>query len=276
SHRCCNVAKCNNEYRSDHLIDLFPEWIAHRSCIHKMNGLCVPPVTHVIFDLDGLLIDSEPIYAEVNRRVMAKYGKQYSTELKKLTMGMRQDPAVELMIEKVGLKGKVTLQEYTAAYDALLPELLPNCRMMPGAMRFVEHLARHNIPFAICTGSRSMECDLKLRNLKQLTDLVPLMVRGEDPEIRNGKPAPDCFLVTMNRFKEKPKSASNVAVFEDSPNGIRAAVGAGMRAVMIPDVRYASPPEDIKDRITMVLRSFEEFLPESLGLPPYNDGYSNN
>lgn len=77
---------------------------------------------------------------------------------------------------KVGLKGKVTLEEYTAAYDALLPELLPNCRMMPGAMRFVQHLARHNIPFAICTGSRSMECDLKLRNLKHLTDLVPLMV----------------------------------------------------------------------------------------------------
>uniref|UniRef100_F1L8D5 Haloacid dehalogenase-like hydrolase domain-containing protein 1 n=1 Tax=Ascaris suum TaxID=6253 RepID=F1L8D5_ASCSU len=180
------------------------------------------------------------------------------------------------MIEKVGLKGKVTLEEYTAAYDALLPELLPNCRMMPGAMRFVQHLARHNIPFAICTGSRSMECDLKLRNLKQLTDLVPLMVRGEDPEIRNGKPAPDCFLVTMNRFKEKPESAANVAVFEDSPNGIRAAVRAGMRAVMIPDVRYASPPEDIKDRITMVLGSFEEFLPESLGLPPYNDGNSNS
>ncbi|VDM49606.1 unnamed protein product [Toxocara canis] len=236
-----------------------------------MDGLSIPNVTHVIFDLDGLLIDSEPLYAEANVRVMGRYGKKYSTELKKLTMGMRQDPAIELMIKEVGLEGKVTVEEYNAAYDSFLPELLPNCQMMPGAMRFVRHLASHNIPFAICTGSRSMECDLKLKNLKELVELVPLMVRGEDPEIRDGKPAPDCFLVTMGRFKEKPKSTANVAVFEDSPNGIRAAVAAGMRAVMIPDPRYATAPEDLKDRITMVLKSFDEFKPESLGLPPYDD-----
>ncbi|VDM40585.1 unnamed protein product [Toxocara canis] len=235
-----------------------------------------PKVTHVIFDLDGLLIDTEPLFVEVNKRVMAKYGKEYTIDLKRLTMGMSQNPGTELLLEKVGLKGKVSVKDYVAEYDALLPELLPGCLMMPGAMRFIRHLAAHNIPRAICTGSPDSECKVKLRNHKELTDLIPFMVRGGDPEIGSGKPAPDCFLVTMKRFDPKPASAANVVVFEDSPNGVRAAVAAGMRTVMIPDPRFSTPPEEIKDRITMVLRNFDEFKPESLGLPPYDSDLNNN
>lgn len=64
----------------------------------------LPKVTHIIFDLDGLLIDTEPLFVEVNKRVMAKYGKKYTTDLKILTMGMTLNPGIELLLEKVSTK----------------------------------------------------------------------------------------------------------------------------------------------------------------------------
>lgn len=74
----------------------------------------------------------------------------------------------------------------------------------------------------------------------------------------------------MSRFKEKPSSPSNVLVFEDSPNGVRAAVAAGMSVVMVPDLRFSPVPEECKDKILSVLGSLEEFVPESVGLPAYD------
>ncbi|VDK58859.1 unnamed protein product [Anisakis simplex] len=200
---------------------------------------------------------------------MAKYGKEYTIELKKLTLGMSQLPGIELVLDKVGLKDKVSVQEYAAEYDALLPELLPQCSLMKGAMRFVRHLAEHNIPRAICTGSPDLECNIKLTNHKELRDLIPFIVRGSDPEIRRGKPAPDCFLVTMNRFEKKPESSRNVLVFEDSINGTRAAISANMQAIMIPDVRFTTPPKELIAQTRMILNSFDDFKPESVGLPAY-------
>ncbi|VDM40586.1 unnamed protein product [Toxocara canis] len=246
-----------------------------------------PSITHVIFDLDGLLVDTEPTYTEVNQRTMARFGKEFRLDLKPRTMGMKHDAAIQLMLDAVGLFGldfhhkslaflvglhdKVSVAEYCAIYDPDLRARLPYCPMMKGAMRLVRHLAKHNIPMAICSGSRTREFNLKVQNHKELTDLIPLQVRAsDDPEIAEGKPAPDAFLVTMRRFAVKPADASNVLVFEDAPNGVLAAVAAGMHVVMVPDLSYASPPESVKHRIAFVLNSLEDFKPESMGLPPYD------
>uniref|UniRef100_A0A915C5F3 Pseudouridine-5'-monophosphatase n=1 Tax=Parascaris univalens TaxID=6257 RepID=A0A915C5F3_PARUN len=230
-----------------------------------------PPITHVIFDLDGLLIDTEPTYTEVNRRTMAKFGKEFSVDLKPRTMGMKHRAAIQLMIDAVGLHDKVSVDEYCAIYDPDLRAHLPYCPMMKGAMRLVRHLAKHRIPMAICSGSRDREFNLKVKNHKELTDLIPLQVRAsDDPEIAEGKPAPDAFLVTMQRFSVKPASAANVLVFEDAPNGVLAAIAAGMQVVMVPDLTYSKPPEKERHRIAFVLKSLEDFKPESVGLPPYD------
>lgn len=95
------------------------------------------------------------------------------------------------------------------------------------------------------------------------------MLIGDDLTIKKSKPAPDGFLATMNRFAQKPDKPSNVLVFEDSANGVQAAVAAGMHVIMVPYLNHTKPPEDFEDKITFVLNSLEEFRPESVGLPPY-------
>ncbi|MFH4974173.1 hypothetical protein AB6A40_000882 [Gnathostoma spinigerum] len=227
-------------------------------------------VTHVIFDLDGLLLDTEPVYTDANTKTMAKYGKTFNLGIKVATMGMKHDIAIDRMLEMVGLKGKVTVQEYSDYYDKILLEDLPNNKYLPGAMKLVKHLAAHKIPMAICTGSARFEFDKKVQNHPELLDLIPLHVlTGSDPDVKLGKPAPDGYLVTMKRFPSPPKSPANVLVFEDAPNGVLSAVAAGMKVVMVPDFTYASPPKEVEDKITAVLNSLEEFKPESVGLPAY-------
>lgn len=93
---------------------------------------------------------------------------------------------------------------------------------------------------------------------------------GDDPEVKRGKPAPDPFLVTMNRFEKKVENPKNVLVFEDSANGVRAAVAAGMQVVMVPDMSVMKPPEEVKDKIACILAKLEDFKPESMGLPSYD------
>uniref|UniRef100_A0A915C6E7 Pseudouridine-5'-monophosphatase n=1 Tax=Parascaris univalens TaxID=6257 RepID=A0A915C6E7_PARUN len=151
-----------------------------------------PPITHVIFDLDGLLIDTEPTYTEVNRRTMAKFGKEFSVDLKPRTMGMKHRAAIQLMIDAVGLHDKVSVDEYCAIYDPDLRAHLPYCPMMKGAMRLVRHLAKHRIPMAICSGSRDREFNLKVKNHKELTDLIPLQVNDVINTINCGVGPPTC------------------------------------------------------------------------------------
>lgn len=74
----------------------------------------------------------------------------------------------------------------------------------------------------------------------------------------------------MDRFKTKPNKPPNVLVFEDSGNGVRSAIAAGMPVVMIPDLTFMEIPDDIRGKISSILKSLEDFKPENFGLPPFN------
>uniref|UniRef100_A0A1I7W272 HAD-superfamily hydrolase n=2 Tax=Loa loa TaxID=7209 RepID=A0A1I7W272_LOALO len=227
-------------------------------------------ITHVIFDLDGLLIDTEPTYTESHTFAMKHYGKNFTLDLKSITMGMTHDPAIKMLLDKVGLTDKVTVKEYDNFYHPILLEKLPQCPKMPGALRLVRHFHSHNIPMAICSGSSSNSFKFKTMNHKDLIDLIPLQVKcSSDPEIKEGKPSPEAYLVTMQRFRNPPVAPSNVLVFEDAPNGVLAAIRAGMNVIMVPDLRYAKVPDEGKEQVVEVLKSLEDFRPESVGLPAF-------
>lgn len=121
---------------------------------------------------------------------------------------------------------------------------------------------------AVATSSTKDSFDLKTEIHKNLFNLFNHIVTGgTDPEVKNGKPAPDIFLVAARRFPEKPPP-QDCLVFEDAPNGVQAAVTAGMQVVMVPDELVK--PELCK-LATLKLKSLEELKLELFGLPPFNE-----
>lgn len=109
---------------------------------------------------------------------------------------------------------------------------------------------------------------MKTQNHKTLFSKFNHIVLGsDDPEVKEGKPSPDIFLVCASRFPEHPDH-QRILVFEDSPSGVVAALTANMQVVMVPDQRVSS---DITEKATQVFSSLEQFKPEEFGLPPYDD-----
>jgi len=107
---------------------------------------------------------------------------------------------------------------------------------------------------------------LKTQNHKDLfSNFDFILTCGSDPEVKIGKPAPDAFLVAKSRFKKVP-DVKQCLVFEDAPNGVEAAIAAGMQVVMVPDPRI---PENLRKNATLVLNSLDDFDPALFGLPPF-------
>lgn len=190
------------------------------------------PVTHVIFDMDGLLLDTETLYTEAISTVSSRYGKTYTWEVKVKSMGKTFSEAAATIIGELGLP--LTIDEYKKEIEEEYQKVFLKTELLPGVERLVTHLHANNIPIAVATSSNKFSYDLKTKNHQDLFKLFHHIVLGSnDPEIKQGKPAPDIFLVCCSRFNDSP-SPDKVLVFEDSPIGVEAAVSAGMQVVMIP------------------------------------------
>ncbi|KHJ78827.1 hypothetical protein OESDEN_21547, partial [Oesophagostomum dentatum] len=156
-----------------------------------------PSITHVIFDYDGLLVDTEPCYTVANQEILSKYGRKFTTELKGGMMGRKPLEAIIWLLEQVGLTGQITPEEYAEYYDIMLAEMFKKCRSLPGAERLVRHFASKGVPMAICSGSCSRSFQWKAESHRDWVDLIPLHVLcGDDDSIKRGKPFPDGFLET--------------------------------------------------------------------------------
>ncbi|KAK6037199.1 hypothetical protein COOONC_25296 [Cooperia oncophora] len=98
-----------------------------------------PAVTHVIFDFDGLLVDTEPSYTLANQAMLNKFGKQFTMELKGGMMVGNRHGGNRLAL--VGIADRITPEEYAVEYDVMLAEMFRKCGSLPGAERLVRHLA---------------------------------------------------------------------------------------------------------------------------------------
>ncbi|XP_068144173.1 probable pseudouridine-5'-phosphatase isoform X1 [Drosophila tropicalis] len=223
-------------------------------------------VTHCIFDMDGLLLDTERLYTEATQMILDPYGKQYTFAVKEQIMGLQTRPLAEFLVKEYDLP--ITWEEYAAKQKENAQLLMRNAGLMPGAERLLRHLHAQKIPFCLATSSSADMFELKTTLHRELFDLFNHRVCGSsDAEVKNGKPAPDIFLVAAQRFTDIPKPESCL-VFEDSPNGVTAGISAGMQVVMVPDSRLS------KERCahaTQVLASLEDFKPEQFGLPPFSN-----
>jgi pseudouridine-5'-monophosphatase len=189
-----------------------------------------PGISHVIYDNDGLLLDTEPFYTKAHQIIASRYGKVFDWTVKSKMIGLRAEDSAKVMLNALQLPFSVA--EYLDARKHLLEEMFPQAEPMPGAVRLTTHLHRIAVPQAVATSSDRYSFDLKITRHREWFSIFRCVVTGDDPEIKHGKPAPDIFLLTAKRLQAPPSSC---LVFEDSPAGVEAAHAAGMRVIAVPD-----------------------------------------
>ncbi|OVA10228.1 HAD-like domain [Macleaya cordata] len=229
----------------------------------KQRGL----ITHIIFDMDGLLLDTEKFYTEVQEIILADYGKTFDWSLKAKMMGKKAIEAAKVFVEETGISDSLTAEQFLVKREDLLLNLFPTSELMPGVNRLISHFRATGVPICVATGSHRRHFELKTQNHGEVFSMMHHVVTGDDPEVTQGKPSPEIFLAAAKRFEGGPVDPSNILVFEDAPSGVAAAKNAGMSVVMVPDPRLDGSFHAAADQ---VLHSLLDFNPSDWGLPPFN------
>ena len=220
-----------------------------------------PSITHVIYDMDGLLLDTEPFYTQVTQIIVGRYGHTFDWSVKSRMIGKKAMDSAQILVDALQLP--IAPEDYVSEREVLLRELFPSAKPMPGAERLTLHLARHGIPQAVASSSHRRDFELKITLHRKWFECFQGIVLGDDPEVKHGKPAPDIFLATARRLAADPHQC---LVLEDAPSGVEAARAAGMFVVAVPNA--GMDPEALSSA-NEVLTSLELFDPMRWGLPAF-------
>jgi len=217
------------------------------------------PATHILFDMDGLLLDTEVIYTAVTRAIVGRFGKTYDWDLKARMIGRPAPESAQMLVDALRLP--ITPAQYLAERAELAHDAFANCEALPGAEALVRHLHRHRVPQAVATSSGRDLFELKSGRHRAWFDLFDAVVCGDDAQVARGKPAPDIFLAAAAAIDGAPEST---LVFEDSPQGLAAGRAAGMRVIAVPDARMQKSQFAGAD---LILDALSEFAPQVYALP---------
>ncbi|HMJ10224.1 MAG TPA: HAD-IA family hydrolase [Polyangiaceae bacterium] len=215
------------------------------------------PFSHVIFDLDGVLLDTEPLYTEATQRIVEPYGKVFEWSIKGEMMGRSSLESARYLISALGLP--ISAEEFLALRKPLLEESFRAADEIRGAQAFVRALHAHRIPMALATSSERSLCALKIERHGWFS-LFQTIVCGDDPNVERLKPAPDIFLVAARALGAAPEQC---LVFEDSLAGVEAARAANMQVIALPDPHMDRSRFENAD---LVVDSYDELPLQDLGL----------
>jgi HAD superfamily hydrolase (TIGR01509 family) len=206
----------------------------------------------VVFDLDGVIVDSEHVWEEVRAAYTRETGREYTDRATRDMMGMSSLEWSAYMASQLGVPG--TPEEINAAVvERMLARYGEAPPLIPGAAEAVRAIAARR-PVGIASSSNPELIEVVLR-ASGLADVVLVAVSSE--KVAHGKPAPDVYLEAARRLGVAP---SRCAAVEDSHNGIRSARAAGMRVIAIPNAHFP-PGEDALAEADVVLGSIDELTP---------------
>ena len=210
-------------------------------------------VEAVVFDLDGVIVDSEHVWDEVREQLARERGGRWHDRAQTDMMGMSSPEWSRYMHDVIGLtESPAEIDEEVVR--RMLDRYAERLPLIDGAVDAVARLAA-SFRLGLASSSNRSVIDAVL-DVSGLAPLFGATVSSE--EVARGKPAPDVFLEAARRL-DVP--AGRCAAVEDSGNGIRAAHAAGMRVLAIPNARYP-PPDDALALADVVLGSIDELVPE--------------
>ncbi len=204
----------------------------------------------IVFDMDGLLVDSEPHWFEARRGLAASVGQEWTEDDQRRMMGVSTADWVEYTTRRLGLdlSPSQVQNEIVGRMAALYRQRIP---FMPGSVQAVNLAAQH-FPTALASGSHRALIDAVM-NDPNMRGKFTLIVCGD--QVQAGKPAPDIYLETARRLRIAPEDCVCV---EDSVNGILAGKAAGMKVIAVPNP-LLRPPQEFLDRADRLIESLEEF-----------------
>jgi HAD superfamily hydrolase (TIGR01509 family) len=207
----------------------------------------------VVFDMDGVLIQSEEVWDAVRERYVRERGGRYDAEVQRAMMGMSSPEWSRYLHEHAGVPDapEAINEEVVRRMLAEYREHLP---LIPGAVEAVRRIGAV-WPLGLASSSNRP----LIQTVLEVTGLAPLFrATVSSEEVARGKPAPDVYLEAARRLGV---DASRCAAVEDSHSGIRAAKAAGMRVIAVPNPSYP-PGDEALAEADVVLTSIEELLPE--------------
>lgn len=206
----------------------------------------------VIFDMDGLLFDTEIVYYEASQMVADQMGFPYDKELYLKYLGVSDEEVWENYHQIFASFGKNNVQKFiNDAYEETIRRFsLGAVQLKPGVIELLDFLEEHRIPKVVASSNQRHIIELLLEK-NQLTNYFETIVSAEN--VKRAKPDPEIFLLAHEYLGTKKQET---LVLEDSKNGILAAASAEIPVIMIPDL--LAPSEDLQQKTLAVLSSLHE------------------
>lgn len=204
-------------------------------------------VKAVIFDMDGVLIDSQPIHYKADMTTLEKLGVSISLKQLEQYAGTSNPNRFARFKKDFGIEQSV--EEITIIQESIIFDLIAknNLRPIKGVKQLLDDLKLHNLKLAVASSSSHKFIDAVLTKIN-VKDYFDIIVSGED--LKNSKPAPDIFLATANKLNIAP---FDCIVIEDSENGVVAALAANMKCI-----GYINPNSGNQDlsKATLIVNDF--------------------
>lgn len=192
--------------------------------------------TAILFDMDGLMVDTEPLARRAWERVVAPYGATISDTLYNRMLGRRTVESAQLVLDELRLpvSHEELVERKTAEFLTSLNSGVP---VMPGLWALLARTEALGLPWAVATSTPRQVAEIVLGRLG-VAGRYRALACGD--EVENGKPAPDIFLLAAERVGAAPAAC---LALEDSAAGCAAAAAAGMRVVVVGESAMAAGEE---------------------------------